>query len=87
MNFFNYNVCNRLYRFFRYYKIFHVFYYIFLEICIGFHFDKWNVITTPLKHVCIIKFPKFFPWELILKKGEILSGYFKIIYHVRDHVL
>jgi hypothetical protein len=57
--------------------MFHVFDYIFLEIYMEFHFNKWNVITTPLKHAWIRKFTKFFPWELRLKWGEILSGHFK----------
>ena len=57
--------------------MFHVLYSIFIEICMGFHFDKWNVITIPHKHACIRKFPNFFPWELVLKRDELLSGHFK----------
>jgi len=39
--------------------MFHVLHYIFVEIYMEFHFNKWNVITAPLTHACIKKFPIF----------------------------
>lgn len=60
MDFFHCNVCNRLYSFFRYCKMLHVLEYMFVEIYMEFHFNKWNVITTTLTRACIRKFPNFF---------------------------